>query len=70
MASTYAPITAKTRKALRAHYLERNERVRITKNGEVHALGTIPHTNQRGWYLVGFDTNLIETLRWEGEIEA
>ena len=29
------------------------ERVRITEGGEVHAYGTMPNTNQVGWYLAG-----------------
>ncbi len=41
------------------------ERVRIKTNGEVHCLGKMPNTNQRGWYLKGYDYS----LRWELEEE-
>lgn len=27
---------------------------RITSTGEVHAYGTMPNTNRRGWYLLGY----------------
>jgi len=27
---------------------------RVTRNGEVHVRGTMPNTNQVGWYLLGF----------------
>lgn len=26
----------------------------VTQNGEVHVKGTMPNTNQTGWYLMGF----------------
>ena len=27
---------------------------RITANGEVHVYGTMPNTNEVGWYLLGY----------------
>ena len=61
-------ITAEDTRRLRNLLLERSERVRITRNGEVHALGTMPNTNIRGWYFVGFEENLISEYRWEGRL--
>ncbi len=34
---------------------------RITAAGEIHVRGTMPNTNQVGWYLYGY-TNSAETL--------
>lgn len=53
---------------LRCILLEKNERVRIARNGEVHVYGTMPNTNTIGWYLVGFDSNLIDQYEFEGLI--
>ena len=39
----------------------------VTKNGEVHIKGTMPNTNQAGWYLLGFtgQPELYEKIWWE-----
>lgn len=34
---------------------------RITKNGEIHAYGVMPSTNQDGWYLFG-EIDSAETI--------
>jgi hypothetical protein len=39
------------------------ERVRITKDGEVHAFGTMPNTIEAGWYLAGFVDELAAQAR-------
>lgn len=44
--------TNEIRKALRIEFGTRN--YRITKNGEIHVYGTMPNTNQEGWYLYGW----------------
>ena len=43
-------------KALRAALVSKfgPGKYRITSTGEVHAYGTMPNTNQRGWYLLGY----------------
>ena len=58
--------TAADVRELRAYILDRKDasKVRITRNGEVRAYGTMPNTNKVGWYFVGFDTNLIEDMKW------
>ena len=33
------------------------ERYRITASNEVHFYGTMPHTNQSGWYLKHYDAH-------------
>ena len=40
---------------------------RVTKNGEVHVKGTMPNTNQTGWYLLGFtgQPELDGKIWWE-----
>ena len=53
---------------LRAIILETAERCKIKKNGEVHAYGRMPNSNQTGWYLVGFDVNLIEEALCTGRM--
>ena len=40
---------------------------RLTANGEIHVYGTMPNTNQAGWYLYGYTDDpqtqaAIETL--------
>jgi hypothetical protein len=40
------------RKVLSARYGARN--YRITQDGEIHVYGTIPNTNQVGWFLFGY----------------
>jgi len=35
------------------------ERVRITRQGDVHAYGTMPNTNQTGWYLAGSVRDIV-----------
>lgn len=40
------------RAAVKAIFGAKN--ARVTKNGEVHVRGTMPNTNQVGWYLMGF----------------
>ena len=34
---------------------------RITRDGEIHVYGTMPNTNQTGWYLYGYVGN-AETM--------
>lgn len=51
---------AATTRAIRTILLETCERVRITKNGEVHCYGIMPNTNITGWYFKGFIENLAE----------
>jgi hypothetical protein len=38
------------------------ERVRITRNGEVHAYGVLPNTNHTGWYLAGFADHILDII--------
>ena len=45
----------KIRKILRAEYGDRH--YRITKDGEIHICGTMPNSNQIGWYLFGYVNN-------------
>jgi hypothetical protein len=40
------------RNALRNEFGARH--YRITKNGEIHVFGTMPNTDQDGWYLYGW----------------
>jgi len=40
------------------------ERVRITRNGEVHAYGVLPNTNRTGWYLAGFADDILDTIAY------
>jgi hypothetical protein len=47
-----------TNQQLRYRILETAERVVIKRTGEVHAYGTMPHSNQTGWYLVGYRDDL------------
>lgn len=35
------------------------ERVRINRDGEIHAYGTMPNTQQRGWYLAGYVDDIV-----------
>ena len=57
-----------THKDLRKALLETNERVRIKRNGEVHCFGKMPNSNRRGWYLAGFDHNLLWRLEEERRV--
>lgn len=50
---------------IRTRILETAERVTIKRNGEVHAFGTMPNTNQTGWYLVGFRDELAREFENE-----
>lgn len=47
-----------TNNQIRARVLETAEKVVIKRSGEVHAYGTMPNSNQVGWYLVGFRDEL------------
>jgi len=49
------PNRGQAAKSARAYVAARSgvERVHITKDGEVHAYGTMPNTTQTGWYLAG-----------------
>jgi len=38
------------------------ERVRITRNGEVHAYGRIPNTAVTGWYFAGFTDHILDAI--------
>lgn len=40
------------RNALRTKFGARQ--YRITRDGEIHVHGTMPNTNQTGWYLYGY----------------
>jgi len=35
------------------------ERIRITRNGEVHAYGRMPHSTVTGWYFAGFADHIL-----------
>lgn len=39
---------------IRARILEVAEKVTIKRNGEIHAFGAMPNTNDSGWYLYGY----------------
>ena len=39
------------------------ERVRITRNGEVHAFGRMPNSIVTGWYFVGFVEHIIDRIK-------
>jgi hypothetical protein len=55
-------------KIARAYIANRNsvERVKVTKDGEVHAYGTMPNTNKIGWYLAGYVNELAAMAQTEG----
>jgi hypothetical protein len=55
--------------AIRTHVLNSRdvEKVRITRTGEVHALGTMPNTNHSGWYFVGYVEDVLRDMRREAE---
>jgi hypothetical protein len=54
MTKTWAEMTKEIREYLQESKKGgRIENYRITKNSEIHAYGTMPNTNQTGWYLVG-----------------
>ena len=38
------------------------ERVRITRNGEVHIYGVLPNTNRTGWYFEGFADHILDAI--------
>ena len=56
---------AEVRAAVKAIFGAKN--ARVTRNGEVHVKGTMPNTNQTGWYLLGFtgQPELDEKIWWE-----
>jgi len=57
-------MTNADRAAIRAHIILKGaERVRITRNGEVHAFGVMPNTNTTGWYFAGYDKDVLAELR-------
>ena len=39
--------------ALRRSLRNSGQRYRITRDGEIHRYGSMPNTNQIGWYLYG-----------------
>lgn len=49
-------------KAARAYVAARDsvQQVRITKNGEVHAYGAVPGTDETGWYFAGYVDDLAK----------
>ncbi len=51
--------------ALRARILEVADRVVIKRNGEIHAHGTMPNTNQSGWYLYGYRDEVVRIFESE-----
>lgn len=59
--------TKQIRKTIREYAASRDCKFRITANGEVHFYGTMPNTNQTGWYFVGFDAAEIADDRAAGE---
>lgn len=54
-----------TNNQIRARILETAEKAVIKRNGEVHAYGTMPNSNQTGWYLVGFRDDLARIFDGE-----
>jgi hypothetical protein len=38
------------------------ERVCIARNGEVHAYGVLPNTNQTGWYFAGWADAILDAI--------
>lgn len=60
-------MTRQQQSQIRRYLIEERkvEKVRINVNGEVHALGTMPNSIVRGWYLVGYDTNIWEDIQDE-----
>lgn len=53
MTNVYTPkSTAQVRAAVKTIFGAAN--ARVTRNGEIHVCGTMPNTNERGWYLLGF----------------
>lgn len=53
-----------THKAVRDYVLWTGaEKVRITRSGEVHALGTMPNTNKRGWYFYGYIEGVLRKMQ-------
>ena len=54
---------AEIRTAVKSIFGSKN--ARVTRNGEIHVRGTMPNTNQVGWYLMGFTGNTdIEEKIW------
>ena len=45
-----------------AEYLASAIRIRIARNGEVHAYGRMPNTDTYGWYFAGFSENLLDRI--------
>lgn len=56
---------AEVRAAVKTIFGSKN--ARVAKNGEVHVKGTMPNTNQTGWYLLGFtgQPELDNMIWWE-----
>lgn len=61
---TNHPNRSSNARVARTYVATRNgvERVRIT-NGEVHAYGVMPNTQQAGWYLAGYVDDLAAEAR-------
>jgi len=38
------------------------ERIRITRNGEVHAYGRMPNSIVTGWYFAGFTDHIFDAI--------
>lgn len=52
-----------TNREIRAYVLENGaERVRITRNGEVHAFGRMPDSIVTGWHFVGHKENVADEV--------
>lgn len=47
-------MTSYTREQAKAKATELGVKYRMTNSGEVHFYGTMPNTNQIGWYLDGW----------------
>lgn len=55
---------AEIRAAVKAIFGAKN--ARVARNGEIHVKGTMPNTDQVGWYLLGFtgSSQIDETIFW------
>ena len=51
----------KTNRAAIIAYVDA-ERIRITRNGEVHAYGRMPNSIVTGWYLAGFTDHILDAI--------
>lgn len=54
-----------TDQMIRNRILQVAEKVRIKRNGEVHAFGRMPSTNKTGWYLYGRRNEIVREFQAE-----